>query len=261
MTTLSTNDFDLEYDSTVTSPAPDAHSKAVDNARKRFEGKSPDELIDMHVNLEKVLQRQGNELGQVRKIVDQQTQLIQTKLLGNTNSPEVKPVPVTAETLLNDPSTTVRTVVAPEIQKTNDRVDQLELSMRKSDFETKHTSYVQDLNNPEFQEWVLGSKTRANLLQKLNNYDFDAGTELWDIWSEHTQAKQATEQARKTRVKDATTVKVGSTEPVGKPVYSRAKLAELQMRALNGDMAAKARWEDPAFQSEYQSAYAENRVR
>ena len=48
---------------------------------------------------------------------------------------------------------------------------------------------------------------------------------------------------------------------MGKPIYSRVKLMELHMKAINGDPAAKAKWEDPAFQNEYQLAHLENRVR
>lgn len=249
-------DFDLEYQEAT---APTQPADPTRGMEKRFEGKTREDVIDMQLNLERLLNRQGNELGQLRRTVDQQTQLINQRILSDNTKPEAK---VTAESILANPEAAVRTVVSPEIQRTNERLDKVEVDLARQDFENKNPNYISDVNTKDFQDWVLGSRTRANLLQKLNNYDFGAGSELWELWDEHQRAAKASENARQSRVSAAvTTIKQSAGEPKGKPTYSRAKLAELQIRAMNGDMAAKARWEDPAFQAEYQAAYAEDRVR
>lgn len=259
-------DFDLEYHDVVKDPNDPDMAAITAEIPKRFEGKSREDVIQSNINLEKVLRRQGNELGQLRKTLDAQTRLLDSQVNRNTQTlPEPKkPEPITAEKLLNDPETTVNSLVEanPAIDRTNRRLETIERNIAQERFESKNPTYQQDVQSPEFQEWVLASTNRSKLLVKLNNhYDFDAGNDLWELWNEHQQAKQGAEQARQQKVKAATTTKVGASEPAPKAVYSRAKLAELQMRALNGDQAAQTRWNDPTFQQEYQLAYAEGRVR
>lgn len=261
----STSDFDLEYHDVVKDPNDPDMAAITAEVPKRFEGKSREDVIQSNINLEKVLRRQGNELGQLRKTLDAQTRILDAQLSRQNTAPEPKkPEPITAEKLLNDPETTVNSVIAsnPALETTSKRLDSIERNIAQERFESKNPTYQQDVQNPEFQEWVLASKNRSKLLVNLhNNYDFDAGNDLWELWNEHQQAKQASTTARQQKVKAASTTKAGPGDPLPKPTYSRAKLAELQMRALNGDQAAAARWNDPAFQQEYMQAYAEDRIR
>lgn len=256
------SDLDLEYSDVVKNPSDPEMQQIAETIPEKYKGKSVDDLVSMHVNLEKVLARQGNEVGQLRKIVDSQTQLLTKAIAPHTQS-EVKRPEVSAERLLNDPVNTVNDVVGtnPTVQASQHRLNQLELQVAEGKFSQSHPSYKDDVQNSEFQEWVLKSNVRQKLLVSLNNYNFDAGGELWELWDEHKTAKSASETARQQRIGAASTIRSGAGEPTPKPVLSRAKLAELQTRALNGDMAAKAKWEDPTFQAMYQEAYFEKRVR
>ena len=231
---------------------------------EKYKGKSLDDLINMHVNVEKVMRRQGNELGQLRGTVDAQSRLIESLKVAPAAPSQVKPPePLTAERLLNDPEKALNTVLEPQVQAQNTRLDRMEMTLARQDFEKQYPSYMQDVNDSDFQEWVLGSKTRSKLLVKLHQgYDYESGKELWELWSEHKNATKAAEAARQGKIQAATTIKGGSgDQPIGKPTYSRAKLAELQIKAMNGDPSAQARWNDPEFQREYQDAYREGRVK
>lgn len=255
------NDLDLEFNDVVKDPN-NPEMQAIERAvPDKYSGKTVDDLINMHVNLEKVLSRQGSEVGQLRKIVDSQTQLLSQAIKPATQT-EKKPE-VNAERLLNDPVSAVNSVVEanPAVQGQSQRLSQLELQVAQNKFEGANPSYKDDVNDPEFQSWVLGSKIRSKLLVSLHNYNFDAGDELWELWTEHKGAKTAAETARQSRVNAARTVRPGTGEAAPRAVYSRAKLAELQAKALRGDSAAKAKWEDPAFQQEYLAAYSEDRIR
>lgn len=257
-----TNDLDLEFKDVVKDPNDPQMQEIAATVPEKYKGKSVDDLIGMHVNLEKVLARQGSEVGQLRKIVDSQTQLLEKAIVPSPQT-ETKKTPVNAERLLNDPEGAVNDVVGanPAVQANSQRLNQLELQVAQGRFESSHPSYKEDVNDPDFQAWVLNSKIRSKLLVSLHNYNFEAGGELWELWNEHKGAKTAAESARQSRVSAATTIRSGSAEPTAKPVLSRAKLAELQTRAMNGDAAAKAKWEDPEFQRMYQDAYFEKRVR
>lgn len=257
------NDLELEYKDTVKDPNDPVMQNLEQEVPQRYKEKSRDDLIDMHVNLEKVLSRQGQELGQLRKTVDTQSQLL-VQVTAQKPQTESKRSPVTAESLLNDPVQSVNQVVEqnPQVAQAQHRINQLELSVAKNKFEQRYPAYTKDLNDPEFQSWVLGSPIRSKLCAALDSYNFEAGGELWDLWQEHSSAKTAAESARQSRVQQASsTIKSGPAESAGKPIYSRQKLADLQTRALNGDAAAQRQFNDPTFQREYQLAYAEQRVR
>lgn len=259
------NDFDLEYRDVVKDPANQEMQQIAAEIPERYKGKSSEELVQMHVNLEKVLRRQGNELGQLRRLSDMQAQAL-ANYTSNVAprapaAQEPKREPITAETLLSDPEQAINQAVAPAVAPVHNRLTAIEQSLARQQFEDKNPSYLKDVQSPEFQEWVLASSTRSRLLMGLHQYDFSAGNELWDLWNEHKSTAEAAKAARADKTRAASTVRNSAGEPVGKPIYSRAKLMELQMRALNGDPAAQVKWNDPEFQREYQLAYAEQRVK
>jgi hypothetical protein len=257
------NDLDLEYKDVVKDPNDPQMRTIESEIPARYKDKTADELISMHVNLEKVLTRQGNELGQLRKVVDAQTQLLTRTSVPQTQTEPKKDFTVSAEKLLNEPVQTVNSVIEqnPAITSGAHRLNQLEMEVAQGRFAQANPTYTQDLNDPEFQSWVLASKIRSKLLASLNGYNFEAGNELWELWGEHKGAKTAAETARASRVQAAGVTKTGTSEPIGKPIYSRVKLMELHSRAINGDPEAARKWNDPAFQTEYQLAHAEKRVR
>lgn len=257
------NDLDLEYKDVVKDPNNPQMQSIEAEIPARYKDKTRDDLVDMHVNIEKVLTRQGNELGQLRKLVDSQNDIISRVTAQNTQAAPVSKVEITPENLLNDPVNSVNKVLDenPGIKARNQRIDHLELQIAEQRFAQIHPTYRQDVQDPAFQSWVLASPTRSKLLGGLDKYNFAAGGELWELWGEHKAAKQASETARQARVGAVSVTKPAGGEPVGKPIYSRAKLTELHTRAMNGDPAAKAKWEDPGFQNEYQLAYLEERVR
>lgn len=258
-----TGNFDLEYQDSVTNPSDPTMQGIEKEIPERYKGKTVDDLINMHVNLEKVLHRQGNELGQARRTIDLQSQTLANAIPRNNPStqPQERP-PLTAETLLGDPQKALETAVQPLAQATAQRLDSIERKLSQTDFESKHPNFVQDVQNPEFQNWVTGSRTRQKLLQALNQYDFDSGNDLWELWNEHRAAKSAVTQSVADKTRAAATIKGSSAEATpGKVIYSRAKLAELQVKAMAGDPGAQARWNDPEFQREYLAAYSEGRVK
>lgn len=275
MTNLQTNntDFDLEYHDVIKDPSDSGMQQIAETVPAKYKEKSVDDLINMHVNLEKVLHRQGTEVGQLRKLVDTQSQLLAASTRAGAVQPgqgtTVEPTtraPITAEALLSRPDESLNQAVAsnPSVTQNAQRLNQLEMNLARKDFEDKYSTYKEDVQKPEFQEWVLKSQTRSKLLVDLDrNYNFGSGKELWELWSEHTEAKDAADRAREQKVNAATTIRGSSSEVSQgtKPTLSRAKLAELQIRAERGDQVALARWNDPQFQNEYQTAYAEGRVK
>lgn len=266
-------DFDLEFkEATSTTADSDPNTvKVTQTATEpeipdKYKGKTFTDVINMHLNAEKKISEQGQQLGELRSHVDQILGLKQDNV-----KPKDKPK-VTAEDLFTDPNTALEKIItsseiADKVDKTAERMTAIERSIGQSDFESRYPNFVEDVNNPDFRAWVGANKARAGLLLELNNnYNFEAGIALWDMWKERQElakssAKQEDNVNVRETIKAASTVRNSPAGEVKKPIYSRAKLLELQTKALQGDPAAKARWNDAEFQREYHLAYAEGRVK
>jgi hypothetical protein len=255
--------FDLEFKDAVSTTETKTESVQTEpEVPDKFKGKSVFDIIDMYQNAERKISEQGAELHAVRTQADE--------LLGLRGDNAEKPkerATVTAEDLLTDPNLALDKVlnsssVADKAEEAVNRVDALERTIGQREFEGRHPDFMKDVSNPEFQTWVGTNKARASLLVNLNKYNFEAGEALWDMWEERKQLDQGKSKAdRKAVIRQASTVRSGPTESATKPVYSRVKLMELQAKAQKGDLTARAKWNDPAFQSEYQEAYREGRIK
>jgi hypothetical protein len=116
----------------------------------------------------------------------------------------------------------------------------------------------QVLEDPKFAEWIKGSKVRTKLfVQADQQYDYDAASELFTLWSERSSIVQETAKAerlnRKNAVKSAATGNTrGSAEGSRKKVYRRADIIKL----MKTDPERYASLSD-----EILRAYAEGRVK
>jgi hypothetical protein len=230
---------------------------------EKYQGKSVEDLIKMHQNAEFALSRQANELGEVRRLADK---LIAVKPeADNTRKPERKPI--TVEALLENPDAALTAAlehspVAERAAKAEERASQLERQLQANEFTRKYPTFEQDLKNPAFIDWAQKSPLRMRLVGQASRQDFSAASDLWDLWAEHRSlvSKDNMDKANDTASK-AATVKTGASQAKGDPIYSRAKLMELRMRAEDGDQAAQAKLNDPVFNARLVQAYADGRVR
>lgn len=252
-----TPDLDLELEEVTEAAEP---APTTQELPEKYKGKSVMELIEMHRNAEKKISQQGQDLAEQRRLSDEILRLKKE----NVSAPE--PVaPVTPDDVFSDPNAAVERILSKSevnqrVQDTQSRLDSIEKSLGQKDFEDRNPHYMDDIQREEFVNWVKANRSRTELLMRLNNYDFQAGNDLWDMWKEHQSI--AGEAKKKDTVRAARTVKSGPNESTSsKPVYSRAKLLALQAAALRGDPEARAKWENPAFQAQYHEAYAEGRVR
>jgi hypothetical protein len=262
-----TDDLDLELEA-ASGGTPQSGTEQVETKQipDKYRGKSVDDLIEMHQNAERRLSQQGNELGEIRRIADQ---LIGVKPVDNaTKAPERKAV--TVEALLENPDqvlnqTLETSSVAQRAQAAEARVDRLEQSISQSQFVSKFKDYKQDLDNPEFIDWVKKNPLRTQLAAAAYQNNFNAASSLWEMWDERNQmvgaVKPKGDTGRQQRVQDARTEKNGASETPPAKTYSRAKLMQLRERVADGDAQAVAKWNDPEFQAGLIKAYEENRVR
>ena len=231
---------------------------------EKYQGKSVEELIQMHQELERFSGKQSAEVGNTRKEVSELRELvdgyIQTQLTEN-KAPEPQQDGKDEEVdFFVDPKAAVNRAIDnhPKIKEaeaySKNHKHQATLAQLKSKFPDMENT----LQDPKFVEWVKSSKIRTKLFVQADQaYDFDSANELFSNWQERNQVLQNTvnaeKAARKSSVKSATTGNArGAVSGSRKKVYRRADIIKLikndpdRYQALSGEIL---------------QAYAEGRVK
>lgn len=231
------------------------HRQPEDDLPEKYQGKTAAELAKMHSNLEELLGRQSQEVGELRKAFDR---MVQDNIASKHSAPEPE---VEDVDFWADPEKAIARSIDnhPKLRQ----AEELTLEMRRKEavnaLQAKHPDMATILNDTAFVEWVKGSKIRSNLLvQADQQYDYDAADELFSLWKERkgvAEKQQAVEkQARKQEVKKASTGTARSN-PDGqtrRKTYRRRDIIEL----MNRD---PKRYE--SMQDEIMRAYSEGRVK
>jgi len=198
----------------------------TDDLPQHYRGKTTDELIKMHQEAESRLGKQGEEVGQYRKIIDD-------FILKQTKSTE----PEDAEEIdfFADPDKAVEYKIAnhPTLKHLEQLGTQMQQSQTLSALQQKHPDLKEIASSSEFQKWVTGSKVRQQLYEQANNqYNYDAADELFSTWKEiRNVAKQTVEVERKERKQALNTASTGgangSSEAPSKKIYRRGDIIDL----------------------------------
>jgi predicted RNA-binding protein YlqC (UPF0109 family) len=223
-----------------------------DDIPEKYKGKDVKEIIRMHSEAERLIGRQGSEVGELRKVVDE-------FIKAQTSTKQQTQVEEQEIDYFADPALAVSRAIDnhPKIKQ----AEQAALQMRQAEtinlLKQKHPDFMNVSVDPSFQNWVSGSKVRVELFARANAYDFDSADELLSIWKERQQVAQATVNAekhdRQRQLKAASTVPAqGNDEAPSRKVYRRADIIRLMQT-------------DPdrydSMQDEIMSAYREGRVK
>ena len=232
--------------------AEEQQEEAEEVLPERYRNKDIKDIIQMHQEAEKLIGKQGNEVGELRRIVDD---FIKTQTVTKQQAPEEDDVD-----FFSDPDKYVQKAIEkhPKVQQAELLAAQMKKAEALANLKTAHPDFQEVVTSSDFQEWVGKSKVRQEMFQRADaQYDFDSANELISIWKERAEmlnsTKKIEEVGRKQAIKTASTGSAkGTGEASSKKVYRRADLIELMTR--NPD-----RYE--ALQPEIMAAYAEGRVR
>jgi hypothetical protein len=219
----------------------------------KYREKSLEEVVRMHQEAEKLIGKQAQEVGEVRKLADE---LIKQNLSS-------KQQPIKEE----EPEVDFFENPQKAVQKTIDShpdviaARQAGIEFKKAQIQQKlaqtHSDYVQVAQDQDFVNWVKSSPVRLGLYAKADSeFDFDSANELISTYKElrsvkTKQAEQAGQTARANSMK-AAAVDTGGTGEGSKKVYRRADLIRLKM-------TDPSRYD--ALSDEIMQAYAEGRVK
>ena len=226
--------------------------EATSDIPERYKGKSLEEVVRMHQEVEKLVGRQSSEVGELRKSVDL---MLKSKL---ENSLDTKKETEPELDFYDDPRGAVNKAVessstVKQMQELLERQQQQEVINK---LVSKHPDYKEVSESDNFRNWVTASTVRTELYNRSVNYDFYAADELLSTWNELKgiveKSKSLDEKDRKLQVKAASTGGKGSGEPMSRKIYKRSEL--LQKRIS-----------DPAWYRDnvamIDEAYADDRVR
>ena len=219
----------------------------------KYRGKELSDIIKMHQEAEKLIGKQAQEVGEVRKLADE---LIKQNLAGKSqpvkeDEPEVD--------FFENPQAAVRKTVDnhPDVVAARQAGQDFKKMQIQQKLAQEHPDFGQIVQDSDFVNWVKSSPVRIGLYAKADGeFDYDSANELLSTYKQlkgvkAKQTNEAGETQRKSNLK-AATVDVGGSGESGKRVYRRADLIRLKMTDPN-------RYD--ALSEEIMQAYQEGRVK
>lgn len=248
----------LDTQDTIETPQEVEEQPQEPELPEKYRGKSVEDLVQMHQELEKFSGKQSTEVGELRKVVDDyihtqlSTQQAPQQQQHNDDEDDVD--------FFVDPKSAVSRAIDnhPRIKEAQEYTQQAKKQAALAQLQQQHPDMEAVLQDPKFAEWIKGSKIRTQLFVQADQmYDYDAANELFTLWKDRNQVVQQTVQAekaaRKNAVKTANTGNArGTAEGSRKKVYRRADIIKLM------------RTDPERYQSlsdELLKAYAEGRVK
>lgn len=221
---------------------------AGDDLPERFRGKSAAEIAHSYAELERKFSQQGNDLGELRRTVDEFMRLQSETTSTQEETPEATPVDLDA--LYDDTDGTLRRVAKEETREVSDRVAALEaelarerLKARLQAMDSKFENWRETAESPEFVDWVNSSPYRARIAQEARERgDVDAAEALLSMYYD-VKGAQAQQRQRRTdeQLRNATLETGGPEVPAEVQTFSRAELMQKRVAAKQGDPDA-ATW-------------------
>ena len=229
---------------------------------EKYKGKSLDQIVKMHQEAEKLIGRQAQEVGEVRKLADS---LLKQQLEAKHDT---QPLQAQEIDWYEDPQKAVNQAVEnnPILKQLAEQQALQAQQATMQRIEKAHPDYLSVAQSEDFINWVKESKIRVGMLAQAENYDADAALELLGTYKsikgikdqqQNTQQaadetlKKSDTEARSKALKTAA-VQQGGTGESTKPIYRRADLIRLRMQDPK-------RYESMA--EDILQAYAEGRVR
>jgi len=219
----------------------------------KYRGKELSDIIKMHQEAEKLIGKQAQEVGEVRKLADE---LIKQNLAG-------KPQPIKEEEpevdFFENPQAAVRRTVDnhPDVLAARQAGQEFKKMQIQQKLAAEHPDFGQIAQDSDFVNWVKSSPIRLGLYAKADGeFDYDSANELLSTYKQlrgikAKQTNEAGETQRKSNLK-AAGVDVGGSGESGKRVYRRADLIRLKMTDPN-------RYD--ALSEEIMQAYQDGRVK
>jgi hypothetical protein len=220
---------------------------------EKYRDKSLDEIVRMHQEAEKLIGKQAQEVGEVRKLADEliKQNLGSRQQQTRQDEPEVD--------FFENPQKAVQRTVDnhPDILAARQVTQEMKRAQIQQRLAQEHPDFGDIAKDQDFANWVKSSPIRIKIFEQADSgYDYDSANELLSTYKQlrTVKSKQVSDEGEVTRKQNlkAVGVDVGGSGESSKKVYRRADLIQLQLR--DPDRYA-------ALSDEIMQAYIEKRVR
>lgn len=224
---------ELEEDESFEETPPDNEEgqPEEEDIPEKYRNKSLKDLVNMHQEAEKLVGRQGSEMGELRKTFDA---FIQAQL---ENNKAQQPQQEEDVDFFEDPDRAMLKTIDkhPDIKRVRELSTELARQQALMKLETKHPDYATVVQDTGFQDWVKASKVRSNLFNQAHvGYDFDAADELLTLYKERknlsTETKKEADVQRKQKLKAASTGSSRGSGERGQKFFREADIQELILK-------------------------------
>ena len=250
------NDLETDsIDSIDNSETLDTSSKeeVVEDLPEKYRNKSLKDIIAMHQESEKLIGKQGNEVGELRRTVDD---FIKTQTSRNLQT-DVEPE-LSDNDFYSDPIQATKRAIDehPAIRDAKQQAIVMKQATVQNQIASKYPNFREIATSEEFGNWVNASKVRLELYNRAQDqFDFDSADELLSTWIERQEyTKKVTDTSkldREQQLKSADMGTSGATESTSKKKYRRSDIIKLMQTDPD-------RYDSMA--NEIMIAYRENRV-
>jgi hypothetical protein len=220
---------------------------------EKYRDKSLDDIVRMHQEAEKLIGKQAQEVGEVRKLADE---LIRQNL--GSKQQQIKQDEPEID-FFDDPKKAVQRTVDshPDILAARQATLEMKRAQIQQKLANEHPDFGNIAKDQDFANWVKSSPVRIELFKRADaEFDYDSANELLSTYKQlrgvkKQQNEASSEVTRKQNLK-AVGVDVGGSGESSRKVYRRADLIRLKMQDPN-------RYD--ALSDEIMAAYQEGRVR
>jgi hypothetical protein len=219
---------------------------------EKYREKSLEEVVRMHQEAEKLIGKQAQEVGEVRKLADE---LLKQNLNSRQQQVEIEP----EVDFFENPQKAVQETIDkhPDVLAARQAGQEFKRMQIQQKLVQDHPDYSQVVNDSEFQNWVKSSPIRLGLYAKADGeFDYDSANELLSTFKQlrgvRVKESEQADTAARSKTMKAVAVDTGGSGESSKRVYRRADLIRLKMQDPN-------RYD--ALSEEIMAAYAEKRVR
>jgi hypothetical protein len=219
----------------------------------KYRDKSLDEIVRMHQEAEKLIGKQAQEVGEVRRLADE---LIKQNL--GSRQQQTRQEEPEVDFFENPQKAVQRTVDNhPDIMAARQATLEMKRSQVQQRLANQHPDFGEIAKDQDFANWVKSSPIRIKIFENADaGYDYDSANELLSTYKQlrnvkSKQVSDAGEVSRKQTLR-AVGVDTGGSGESSKKVYRRADLIRLKMQD-------PSRYD--ALSDEIMQAYIEKRVR
>ena len=227
----------------------------------KYRNKSVSDIVKMHQEAEKLIGKQAQEVGEVRRLADE---LLKRELSQKQSIEPQQEEEDPALKYYEDPMGAVNSAVDnhPAIQEAKKQAFEYKQQQVTQRLRNEFSNFDEVVQDQKFFDWISASPVRTKLFTEAHSqYDYDSAAELLSTWNAMNPVRQQSDntadvvsESKKQTTKSLKSAEVttGSPAPSSRKIYRRADLINLRLRD-------PARYE--AMQDEIMSAYAEGRVK